>query len=320
MVPFFDDGTVTLHHGNAVAVLAGMREGSVDCVVTSPPYFGQRDYGVSGQIGQEKTPAEYVAALVDVFAQVRRVLADTGTLWLNLGDTYVGGGGYSPDAPSNRAGSLASTAGGLLPGTVTPRRAGVPAKNLLGMPWRVALALQADGWILRNDIIWAKVSGMPESVTDRLTARHEHVFLLTKKPRYRFDLDAIREPHAPSTVESIKRKRTHYDAPGQKAQMRSRTVHPAGANPGDVWALATTPFADAHFAVMPTTLAQRCVDAGCRPGGVVLDPFAGSGTTGLAAARAGRRFVGIDLNQDYLELALRTRLAQGAFVFEAGDG
>lgn len=225
MRPYFTDDSTTLYHGDAATVLATLPDGSADCIVTSPPYLGLRDYGVAGQIGAESSPAEYVAALVAVFREARRVLVDDGTLWLNLGDSYDS------------------------------------AKNLLGIPWRVAFALQDDGWILRNDIIWHKSNAMPESVTDRLSNRHEHLFMLSKSQRYWFDLDPIREP--------------------------------------------------------PPALAERCVRAGCKPGGTVLDPFSGSGTTGLAAARHGRRYVGIDLNREYLDLSLRTRLAQPSLITEA---
>ena len=185
-------------------------------------------------------------------------------------------------------------------------------KNLLGIPWRVAFALQDDGWALRNDIIWHKTNAMPESVNDRLAGRHEHLFLLTKSRNYWFDLDPIREPHAESTISAATRARIPYAAPGQRPNAKTRGMNPGGANPGDVWAINTRPFPGAHFATMPPALAERCVQAGCKPGGTVLDPFSGSGTTGLAAARHGRRYVGIDLNANYLDLSLRTRLQQPA--------
>ena len=192
----------------------------------------------------------------------------------------------------------------------------LPAKNLLGIPWRVAFALQDDGWILRNDIIWAKPNAMPESVQDRLSTKYEHVFMLSKSPRYWFDLDPIREPH-----ESTPERAGQTALRGQKAIRpsgpNSGAYSDGGRNPGDVWTIATQPFAEAHFATMPPTLAERCIQAGCKPGGTVLDPFSGSGTTGLAAARHGRRYVGIDLNADYLDLSLRTRLAQPSLTTEA---
>ena len=190
----------------------------------------------------------------------------------------------------------------------------VPAKNLLGIPWRTAFALQDDGWILRNDIIWAKPNGMPESVTDRLSTKHEHLFMLSKSPRYWFDLDPIREPH----VSEPGREGENFMR-GQKAMRpvgpNSGNYPEGGRNPGDVWTIATQPFSEAHFATFPPALPERCIQAGCKPGGVVLDPFSGSGTTGLAASRHGRRYIGIDLNRDYLDLSLRTRLAQGSLDF-----
>lgn len=279
--PYFTDESVTLHHGDATATLAEMGAGSVDCIVTSPPYFGLRDYGVDGQMGAESTPAEYVAGMVALFREARRVLADDGTLWLNIGDSYG------------------------------------PGKNLLGIPWRVAFALQDDGWILRNDIIWHKPNAMPESVTDRLSTRHEHLFMLTKGPRYWFDLDPIRvEIEHPGVKRSIGAFQKVGDGHNPAHRGLLSDGHPLGKNPGDVWAIPTTPFPGAHFATMPRALAERCVLAGCKPGGTVLDPFSGSGTAGTAATKHGRSYVGVDLNADYLDLSLRTRLAQPGFNFE----
>jgi DNA modification methylase len=322
MTPYYADDTVTLYHGDSLDVLRALPDGSVDCCVTSPPYFALRDYGISGQIGLETSPVEYVERVCALFSEVRRVLVHDGALWLNLGDSYVS------KAPGNVRGVSDRTGlhGGRTSDAYRDRLAaghgtkadttgfGLPEKNLIGIPWRVALALQDDGWVLRSDVIWAKASGMPESVTDRPARRHEHVFLFSKCSRYWFDLDPIREPHADSTAASLDRKRGGYEAPGQREQLDLRTMHPKGANPGDVWTIATQPFADAHFAVMPVTLAERCVVTACKPGGVVLDPFSGSGTTGLAATKHGRRYLGIDLNREYLDLSLRTRLAQGALI------
>lgn len=328
--PYYADESVTLWHGDALVVLREMPEASVDCVVTSPPYYGLRDYGVDGQQGAEDTVAEYVAGMVAVFAEVRRVLAVDGTCWLNLGDSYTGSWGAQ-----GRTGELsersvisarqianaqrkASRTGSRRPGEP-------PEKNLRGIPWRVAFALQDDGWWLRNDIIWAKPNGMPESIADRLSTKHEHVFLLTKSARYWFDLDPIREEHA--TAERKGSRRSY--PPGSTSSMSAVGDHQAmtgafaglplneaGRNPGDVWTMPTQPFPGAHFATMPLTLAERCVLAGCKPGGVVLDPYSGSGTTGLAATKHGRRYIGIDLNADYLDLSLRTRLAQTALIEE----
>ena len=287
MSAYYQDDRVTLYHGDAATVLAALPAQSVNCIVTSPPYFGLRDYGVDGQVGAEASPAEFVAALVAVFREARRVLADDGTLWLNLGDSYASGG----RKPSE-----------------------LPGKNLIGIPWRVAFALQDDGWILRNDIIWHKPNAMPESVTDRLSNRHEHMFMFSKKQRYWFDLDPIREE--PVTRNKPTGKRSIHEAwnsgTGLRPHTGARTTHKNGKNPGDVWTIATQPFRGAHFATFPVALAERCAKAGCKHGGVVLDPFSGSGTAGLAALRHGRRFVGIDLNSDYLDPSLRTRLSGDA--------
>lgn len=355
MTTYFTDDTVTLHHGDALAVLSSLPDASVDCIVTSPPYFGLRDYEVDGTdwpataytpisgipdlhipamtcpLGLEPTPAAFVAHLVLIFREARRVLADDGTLWLNLGDSYAAG---------SRS-SYAST--GLAAGRVGASRpaSSLPGKNPLGIPWRVAFSLQADGWILRNDIIWAKSNGMPESVRDRLTAKHEHVFLFAKSPRYYFNLDAIREPlkypdadgtrvfggkdEAGVGVAGSSERRhgaTYGKASGTNlAPTGRRHLTPdtnGGKNPGDVWTIPTVPFSGAHFAVFPPTLAEKCILAGCKPGGTVLDPFSGSGTTGMVAARHGHRYVGIDASKDYLDLSLRTRLSQGALI-EGGE-
>ena len=313
--PYYSDNHVTLWHGDALDVLRDMPDGSVDSCVTSPPYFGLRDYGQDGQYGLESSPAEYVERMRQVFAEVRRVLADDGTLWLNLGDSYYSGrGNPGPNADDRKR---VARRGWVRP-VDRPGQEWSSPKNLLGIPWRVAFALQDDGWILRNDIIWAKPNAMPESVTDRLSSRHEHLFLFSKARRYWFDLDPIREPHAESTVSAATRARIPYTAPGQRPNTKTRGMHHGGANPGDVWSINTRPFSEAHFAVMPIALAERCILAGCRPGGTVLDPFSGSGTTGLAATRNGRRYVGIDLSAEYLALSLKTRLQQGALDF-GGD-
>lgn len=331
MTIYYEDDAVTLHHGGCLEVMRTLPDESVDCCVTSPPYFGLRDYGSEGQYGLEASPAEYVGTMRALFAEVRRVLADDGTLWLNLGDTYYSGKGAAvgPDKkqPARR-------------GYVRPvDKSGADwakPKNLLGIPWRVAFALQDDGWILRNDIIWSKPNAMPESVTDRLSTRHEHLFMFSKSTRYWFDLDPIREPltkgdagsefHTGKTAEhqlgrASKRPRQPWGGVGspqanlEATGQRHANSHDLGRNPGDVWTIATQPYPGAHFAVMPAELARRAVVAGCKPGGSVLDPFSGSGTTGLVAQRNGRKYVGIDLSADYLDLSLRTRLSQGVLDF-----
>lgn len=318
MSVYHQDDSVTLHHGDALAVLRTLPDQSVNCCVTSPPYFGLRDYGIEGQYGLEASPAEYVETMRALFAEVRRVLADDGTLWINLGDSYSSGGRGSYDTGGGKTRARGHAA-------ARPTD-GIPAgKNMLGIPWRVAFALQDDGWILRNDVIWRKTNPMPESVTDRLSGTKEYLFMFSKKPRYWFNLDPIREPH--SSVDRLAGKVPNF-APHKwistdgSVSNNNRSggdgvgYDERGRNPGDVWSIPTQPFAEAHFACMPVALAERCVQAGCKPGGTVLDPFSGSGTTGLAAAKHGRRYVGIDLNADYLDLSLRTRLAQPGLDFD----
>lgn len=316
----YRDEQVTLLLGDALAVAAEMADDSVDCIVTSPPYFRLRDYGTEGQYGLESSPAEYVETMRALFSELRRVLADDGTLWLNLGDSYYSGrGNPGPNSADEKQPARR--------GWIRPQdRGGVEwstPKNLLGIPWRVAFALQDDGWILRNAIIWHKPNAMPESVTDRLAGRYEHVFLFSKSRRYWFDLDPIREPAitADRPLVPAKHQVIHGSwstgSGGNHQQPTSsglgRDLN--GRNPGDVWAINTQPFSAAHFAVYPVQLPQRCILAGCKPGGTVLDPFSGSGTTGLAAQRLGRKYVGIDVNAEYLDLSLRTRLHDAALDF-----
>jgi site-specific DNA-methyltransferase (cytosine-N4-specific) len=337
MTVYFSDDQVTLHHGDALGVARGLGDGVADCIVTSPPYFGLRDYGIDGQYGLEASPAEYFETMRTLFSELRRVLADDGTLWLNIGDSYSrtgGGGNGSSDGKVGRNGAKKSSpsysrlseeafiAGSDSEPTGRPATKAnfLPEKNLLGIPWRVAFALQDDGWILRNAIIWNKPNAMPESVTDRLSGRYEMVFMFSKAQRYWFDLDPIREPH--STYEQPFKRKDDRQWVATTEWNHNRTggagAHENGKNPGDVWNINTQPFSAAHFAVMPQKLAQRCIMAGCKPGGTVLDPFSGSGTTGLAAQGLGRRYIGIDLNAEYLDLSLNTRLINAALDFEAG--
>lgn len=309
---YYRDEQVTLLLGDARDVLADMDAGSVDCIVTSPPYFGLRDYGTPGQYGAEATPAEYVETMRALFAEARRVLADDGTLWLNLGDSYAGSwGNQSRTAESP---GLAPAEDGRFPartrtGAIRPGMP--PAKNLFGIPWRVAFALQDDGWILRNEIIWHKPNAMPESVRDRLSNRHEHLFMFSRSPRYWFDLDAVREPHTAPQRKAGARAFRARDLNHERTGTGTYTgPDDRGRNPGDVWTVATRPYPAAHFAVFPLDLPLRCIKAGCKPGGTVLDPFSGSGTTGAAARQLGRKYVGVDLNASYHDLA-RERFTQG---------
>lgn len=303
MTPYFEDESATLYHGDALAVARELSSGSVDCIVTSPPYFALRDYGMEGQYGLEASPAEYVEVMRTLFGELRRVLADHGTAWINIGDSYASSGGHAANGANSMIRSKDQQDARNIPSRNTT---GLPIKNLIGIPWKVAFALQADGWILRNAIVWHKPNAMPEAVRDRLSTTYEMVFMFSNAQKYWFDLDAIREPHSEKSIyqQEVARRRPH--APGK-----------AAANQSDVWEIPTAPFAAAHFAVMAPALAARCVQAGCKPGGVVLDPFSGSGTTGLAAAKHGRRYVGIDLNSEYLDLSLRTRLLQPG-LFEEG--
>lgn len=313
MNTYYEDDTVTLLLGDALEMLRSLPDGSTDCIVTSPPYYGLRDYGVPGQLGLEETPAAYVDTMRAVFAEARRVLVDDGTLWLNLGDSYYSGRGNP--GPNSADGKNPARRGWVRPVDRPGQDWGTP-KSLLGIPWRAAFALQDDGWILRNEIVWHKPNAMPESVRDRLSNRHEHLFLLTKSPKYWFDLDAIREPHtAPDRVAGARAFRArnvnhHRTGTGTYSGPNAR-----GRNPGDVWSVATRPYPAAHFAVFPIDLPLRCIKAGCKPGGTVLDPFSGSGTTGAAARQLDRRYVGIDLNPEYHDLAVQ-RFSQTALFFE----
>ncbi|MGY4990922.1 DNA-methyltransferase [Streptomyces nigrescens] len=314
--PHYADDTVTLYLGDALDVLSHMPDQSADCIVTSPPYYGLRDYGVPGQYGLEDSPEDYVDTLAAVFAEAYRVLADDGTLWLNLGDSYsTGQGALNTDFNARWHGAGASGQRKQETGRPLGRGpvAGMPPKTLLGMPWRIAFAVQeAAPWVLRNDIIWAKPNAMPENVSDRVSNRHEHVFLFSKAPRYWFDLDAIREPYTGERAAS-RRARHGANKPtsGQAAWVPDDTK---GRNPGDVWSIATRPSPQAHGAVFPLDIPARCIKAGCRPGGTVLDPFSGSGTTGVAARQLLRRYVGVDLNPAYLNLSV-SRFTQGVLPF-----
>lgn len=310
MTVHYRDAQVMLLLGDSLETLRTLPDRSVHCIVTSPPYFGLRDYRAVGQYGQETSPAQYTATLTRVFAEARRVLADDGTLRVVIGDSYsvrwgskrgAGRRGLNrDDAERERSGAIPHS---------------IPEKNLLGIPWRIALALQDDGWILRSEIIWVKPNAMPESVRDRRATRHEHVFLLTRSPRYWFDLDAIREPYTDASRQPSQRNRftidRSRDGTGSPASHRTgQRCYPVGRNPGDVWSIPTQPFPEAHFAVFPLALPLRCIKAGCRPGGTVLDPFSGAATTGTAARQLGHPYIGIDLQPAYHDIAVR-RFAQG---------
>lgn len=325
-------GRVQVLVGDVLERLRELPDASVHCVVTSPPYWGLRDYGVAGQLGLEATPSEYVGALVGVFREVRRVLRHDGTLWLNLGDTYIagrnGGMGKRSRVTSTRNHQAARAACQARGGGTHRRVEGLKPKDLVGNPWRVALALQADGWWLRSDIIWHKPSPMPESVRDRPSRAHEYLFLLSKSRRYWYDAEAVRTPLRDKTYTAHgapPRRSKGTDALGRVAahnmardipERRPRVDddgNPVGANArtvwrldefesSDVWTVAQEPYPLSHFATFPTKLVEPCVLAGCPVDGVVLDPFAGSGTTLEVALRLGRRAIGIEINPAYTPL------------------
>ena len=302
--------------GDCRQVLAGLDPGSVQTCVTSPPYFGLRDYGVAGQIGLEATVEEYVAELVAVFREVRRVLADEGTLWLNLGDSYAGTGKSGGGAQGERWDVYGMDTTGPHGGKWMPPPPGLKHKDLIGIPWRVAFALQADGWWLRSDIIWHKPNPMPESVTDRPTKAHEYIFLLTKRDRYFYDADAIAEP---ATCDRLRGPAHHPDTVstngnGGLARRDSNGVR----NARTVWTVTTKPFSGAHFATFPPDLIEPCIKAGSRPGDTVLDPFGGAGTTGLVADRLSRHATLIELNPEYAEMARRRIHGDAPLFAEVG--
>lgn len=279
--------------GDAAARLHELPDASVRCVVTSPPYFGLRDYGIEGQIGLETSIDDYLGRLVSVFREVRRVLADDGTLWLNLGDAYASniGGGQGKNGQMADRSIVASRRGGQRP-------QGMKSKDLMGIPWRVAFALQADGWYLRQDIIWHKPNPMPESVTDRCTKAHEYLFLLSKSQRYYFDQEAIKEP-CDWNPDDTKMPDGWDTGPGGQGTTRNKR---------SVWTVSTRPYAGAHFATFPPALIEPCIRAGSAVGDTVLDPFAGSGTTGYVAHYLQRSAVLVELNAAY-EALIRERFA-----------
>lgn len=321
--------------GDCIEGMRRLKDKSVNCVVTSPPYFGLRDYGHDEQIGLEASPEEFVAKLVEVFREVRRVLRDDGTVWLNLGDSYANGGRTKRDADDKL----------LERGMNTRPNDGAKPKDLLGIPWRVAFALQADGWYLRQDIIWHKPNPMPESVRDRCTKAHEYIFLLSKSQKYYFDSGAMQEPAVGGLAGNTRptkggrayengalehrtaaglhkwaeRQRSKRDSFKRDGSKREQTIPGQSAgthrpdrkeseydvetrNKRSVWTVATRPYKGAHFATFPPDLIRPCILAGCPEDGTVLDPFGGSGTTALVALEEGRKAVLCELNPDYITL------------------
>jgi DNA modification methylase len=332
-------GVIDLRLGDCTEVLKTLPDNSVQCCITSPPYYGLRDYGHDGQIGLEETPDKYVAKLVEVFGEIRRVLCDNGTLWLNLGDSYSSmnrsGRKESPGVGAKQEIKPVRTHVKWKAGGGSKYQWRIPAfgtelkpKDLIGIPWRVAFALQADGWYLRQDIIWHKPNPMPESVRDRCTKAHEYIFLMSKSARYYFDADAIKEPLASSSIGRAERKQRLIDknGVGTLGKQASHGIDSTHAYAGlamarngktgydlehrtrnrrSVWTISTKPYPGAHFATFPETLVLPCLLAGTKPDDIVIDPFMGSGTVGRVAKLNQRNFIGIELNQDYLDLATK---------------
>jgi len=298
--------------GSCLEVLKTLPNKIVNTCVTSPPYFGLRDYEVDGQLGLEETPDEYVKKLVLIFREVKRVLRDDGTLWLNLGDSYTSNysnnGGYSNKSTLDGF-TNPNTKGRQLNNTTNQIRHNhnLKPKNLIGIPWKVAFALQADGWYLRQDIIWHKPNPMPESVKDRCTKSHEYIFLLSKNAQYHYDYEAIKEPVAGSTItrcnQDVENQEGSSRIPGKTNGKMKAVGSIESRNKRDVWTVATKPYTEAHFAVFPEELIQPCILAGCPESGIVLDPFGGSGTTGAVAKKYARNYILIELNPAYKEIA-----------------
>jgi DNA modification methylase len=287
--------------GDVRTAMQSIPDQSVQTCITSPPYWGLRDYGQGDQIGLEETPEQYVDQMVEVFREVWRVLKDDGTLWLNIGDSYAGN--MSRASNNGRAGF-----GSEREGVFNRMPDGLKPKDLVGIPWRLAFALQNDGWYLRQDIIWAKPNPMPESVTDRCTKSHEYVFLMSKSRQYFFDHVGIKEPVATNVgdakIKFVGNKYGDSDDPKHATKSGNVWVPSDTRNKRDVWTIATKPYKGAHFAVMPEALVEPCILAGSAVGDTVLDPFTGSGTVGMVALRHNRNFVGTELNPEYAELAV----------------
>lgn len=299
--------------GDVIERLKDISDNTIQCVVTSPPYWGLRDYGEDNQLGLEETPEEYVENMVRVFREVKRTLKDDGTLWLNLGDTYSAqrwtkkGMDRTEGQPMNK---MRDDWRAIAP----TKKSGLPDKNLVGIPWRVALALQQDGWYLRQDIIWHKPNPMPESVTDRCTKSHEYIFLLTKSANYYYDAESIKEPaqNWGTRDRSNFRKGTN-DKLLIHHGLKDGNFAELGRNKRSVWKITTKPYKDAHFATFPEELPTLCIKAGSRKNDIVLDPFFGSGTTGFVAQRLYRKWIGIELNPDYIKIANKRFVQQELF-------
>lgn len=290
--------------GDALTVLRTLPDKCCRCCVTSPPYYGLRDYGVAGQIGLEPKLRDYMDRLIEVFAEVKRVLTDDGTLWINIADSYAGSGKGAARYPENaKKYKQGSNVGSVGCAAITKAKFDLPAKNLIGIPWRLAFALHDDGWILRQDIIWDKSNCMPESVRDRCTKSHEYIFLFAKRQRYYFNAEAIKEPIANSTIDRLAQDIEHQSG-SARAHGGTKIMKAVYRNKRSVWNMPTTSGSGKnHYATFPDELAVNCILAGTAEGDVVLDPFVGSGTTCRVANRYGRQYIGIDLNPAYCKAA-----------------
>lgn len=298
-------------YGDALECLKSIPDNSVNMCVTSPPYYGLRDYGIDGQLGTEDTPALYIERLVCIFREVYRVLRKDGTLWVNIADSYAGSGKGGWDSPIKSGISQQQYNPSCF--NMPKKWKGVKAKDMIGIPWSLAFSLRDDGWYLRSDIIWQKPNCMPESVKDRPSKSYEHIFLLAKSKKYYYDYEAIQVPAAQSSIERAKRAVSDIGkyangVEGQSMQAifipRDHSEERVMRNKRDVWTVSTNSYrADGHFAMYPEKLIEPCILAGCPVGGVVLDPFFGSGTTGAVAKRLGREYIGIDINPEYCTIA-----------------
>jgi DNA modification methylase len=295
--------------GDCIEGMKTLPDGCVQTCITSPPYFGLRDYGGGdSEIGQEDTVDGYVQKMVEVFREVRRILRDDGTLWLNLGDSYMSAKNCAP--PPQTQGGQRGMPSDFVPANRKDQK-GLKTKDLIGIPWRVAFALQADGWYLRQDIIWSKPNPMPESVEDRCTKAHEYIFLLSKKPHYYYDFEAIKEPLAESSVSRLQQNIQSQTGStrangGAKTNGNMKAVGNLSSglkNKRSVWTVNSKGYKGAHFAVYPENLIEPCVLAGCPVGGTVFDPFTGSGTTAVVALKNGRNYIGTELNPEYVKIA-----------------
>ena len=294
-----------IHNENCLDTLKRMADKTINCCVTSPPYFGLRDYGHDDQVGLEPTPEEYVQKIVEIFREVRRVLKDDGTLWLNIGDSYAGSGRGPGKNINGKQHHLEGKHNCLTPEGLKP-------KDLIGIPWMVAFALRADGWYLRQDIIWSKPNPMPESVNDRCTKSHEYIFLLSKSKKYYYDNESIKEDAIYAEDKRAGLGRLHYRGKreGKEGTGQENFVYIKDKrNKRSVWTVATKPYKEAHFATYPIELIAPCIKAGCPGGGIVYDPFMGSGTTAEACHRLKRRWIGSELNEEYCEIA-NNRMSQ----------